>query len=240
MWGVSLIHPMLASFYVGDSLTHPVLAVLCGEFLRHILCWLLYVGSFSYTYRASFFIWRVSLTYPMLASLRGEFLLCTPWWLLDVCLTVTSPGDWWLLHVGIFSYTSRGCAYHTNCLSKTNLSVGVSSLKKKKVLNSLTHLMLASFCMEFLLKKEKAMKTKGVCVCVCVCARACVCVRACLRLCVCVCVWEREREREGGLNVKKINITAIMLSKVEAKVSTSYSWASSNWCWGSEISTNMK
>ena len=59
--------------------------------------------------------------------------------------------------------------------------------------------MLASFCMEFLLKKEKAMKTKGVCVC------------------VCVCVCERERGG-GGLNVKKINITAIMLSKVEAKV----------------------
>ena len=38
-------------------------------------------------------------------------------------------------------------------------------------------------------------------------------------MCVCVCVCEREREREGGgLNVKKINITAIMLSKVEAKV----------------------
>ena len=56
-----------------------------------------------------------------------------------------------MLYVGIFSYTSHGCAYHTNCLSKkqknkknhtqknrTNektkmisLSVGVSSLKKK-------------------------------------------------------------------------------------------------------------
>ena len=188
MWGVSLIHPMLASFYVGDSLTHPVLAVLCGEFLRHILCWLLYVGSFSLTYRACFFIWRVSLTYPMLASLRGEFLLRTPCWLLDVCLTVTSPGDWWLLHVGIFSYTSRGCAYHTNCLSKTKqIFLWEFLLKKKKekkkVLNSLTHLMLASFCMEFLLKKEKAMKTKEVCVC----------VRACVRACVRVCVRERER-----------------------------------------------
>ena len=41
---------------------------------------------------------------------------------------------------------------------KISLSVGVSSLKKKiinkKVLNSLTHLMQASFCMEFFLKKE--------------------------------------------------------------------------------------
>ena len=46
----------------------------------------------------------------------------------------------------------------------------------KKVLNSLTHLMLASFCMEFLLKKEKkAMKTKSKCVFVCVCV--CVCER---------------------------------------------------------------
>ena len=38
----------------------------------------------------------------------------------------------------------------------------------KKVLNSLTHLILASFCMQFLLKKKKAMKTKSKRVCVCV------------------------------------------------------------------------
>ena len=58
----------------------------------------------------------------------------------------------------------------------------------KKVLNSLTHLMLASFCMEFLLKKEKkAMKTKSKCVC------------ACVRACVCVC--ERENSKSGKINI---------------------------------------
>ena len=68
MWGVSLTHPVLASF-------------LCGEFLLHIPCWLhFYVGSFSYTSRAGFiFMWGVSLTHPVLASfLCGEFLLHIP------------------------------------------------------------------------------------------------------------------------------------------------------------------
>ena len=57
--------------------------------------------------------------------------------------------------LGFFSYTSQLLIY---IKEKISLSVGVSSLKKKinkKVLNSLTHLMLASFCMEFLLKKKK-------------------------------------------------------------------------------------
>ena len=78
------------------SLTHPLLASLCGAFLLHILCWLPYVGSFfmchveiflhilcwllfvwsfSYMYCASFFMWRVSLTHTMLAALCGLFLL---------------------------------------------------------------------------------------------------------------------------------------------------------------------
>ena len=66
----------------------------------------------------------------------------------------------------------------------------------KKVLNSLTYLMLASFCMEFLLKKKKkAMKTKGKC--------ARVCVRACVRACVCVCVCVKERT----LKVKRKKMT---------------------------------
>ena len=62
----------------GVSLTHPVLASLCGEFLLHILCWLLCVGSFSYMYCASFFMWRVSLTHPMLAALCGGISLTFP------------------------------------------------------------------------------------------------------------------------------------------------------------------
>ena len=69
IWGVSLTHPMLASF-------------LCGEFLLHILCWLFsfsfYLGSSSYTSRAGLiFIWGVSLTY-LLQTLYGEFLLIIP------------------------------------------------------------------------------------------------------------------------------------------------------------------
>ena len=90
----------------------------------------------------------------------------------------------------------------------------------KKVLNSLTHLMLASFCMEFLLKKEKkAMKTKK-----------CVCVRACLPACVRACVCERTVKVK-----KKQHSLVIMLSRVEAKVPSQApqgdSWASSNRFW---------
>ena len=65
MWGVSLTHSVLASF-VG-SFTHSVLASVCGEFFLHILCWFLYMGSFSYKSCAGFFMWGVSLTCPMLA-----------------------------------------------------------------------------------------------------------------------------------------------------------------------------
>ena len=95
--GVSLTHPVLASFFIwGVSLTHPLLVscfFLSGEFLLHIPCWLhLYLGSFPYTSRAvssssSFFfffffylgsfsytshdgftfLWGVSLTHPVLA-----------------------------------------------------------------------------------------------------------------------------------------------------------------------------
>ena len=99
-WGVSLTHPVLASF-------------LSGEFLLHIPCWLFFnLGSFSYTSNAGFifyvgsfcytshaglkklkyfgeflfhtpylflFIWGVSLTHPVLTSfLSGEFLLHNP------------------------------------------------------------------------------------------------------------------------------------------------------------------
>ena len=82
-------------------------------------------------------------------------------------------------------------AYQNKTNKMISLSVGVSSLKKKinnKFLNSLTHLRLASFFMEFLLKKEKkAMKTKSKCVC------------ACVRACVCVC--ERENSKSGKINI---------------------------------------
>ena len=56
MWGVSITHPVLASF-------------LCGEFLLHIPCWLhFYVGSSPYTPRVVFtFTQGVSLTLPVVA-----------------------------------------------------------------------------------------------------------------------------------------------------------------------------
>ena len=82
-------------FVWGVSLTHPVLASLCGEFpyveiFLHILCWLLFVWSFSYMYCASFFMWRVSLTHPMLAALCGLFLLHFHAWFFVCSFSYTS------------------------------------------------------------------------------------------------------------------------------------------------------
>ena len=57
IWGVSLTHPVLASFF-------------SGEFLLHTPCWLYFsLGSFSYTSHAGFIFY-------------GEFLLHIPYWLL--------------------------------------------------------------------------------------------------------------------------------------------------------------
>ena len=108
------------TFILGVSLTHPVLAsFLSGEFLLHIPCWLfLSVGSFSYTSHAGFFftffsflfIWGVSLTRPVLASFfYGEFLLHIP-----CCLSFSFfCGEfllqipcWLYFYLGSFSYTS--------------------------------------------------------------------------------------------------------------------------------------
>ena len=130
IWGVSLTHPVLASF-------------LFGEFLLHIPCWFhfylasfsytshapasfsytshaaffffffffffLNLGSFSYTSRAGFiFIWGVSLTHPVLASfLFGEFLLHIPCWfhfyLASFSYTSHAPAS--------FSYTSHAAFF---------------------------------------------------------------------------------------------------------------------------------
>ena len=91
--GVSLTHPVLASFLSGEfllhipcwfrvffiggvSLTHPLLAsFISGEFPLHIPCrffffffFFYYLGSFSYTSHDGFtFLWGVSLTHPVLA-----------------------------------------------------------------------------------------------------------------------------------------------------------------------------
>ncbi len=62
LWGVSLTHPMLASFLsrVGFSYTSHTRFFLSGEFLLHIPCLL--------------FVWGVSLTHPMLAFFLSFFL----------------------------------------------------------------------------------------------------------------------------------------------------------------------
>ena len=71
---------------------------LSGEFLLNIPCWLhFYVGSFSYTSHADFFMWGVCLTHPELPSLcfffGGGVLLHIPCWL--------------HFYLGSFSYTCR-------------------------------------------------------------------------------------------------------------------------------------
>ena len=105
MWGVSLTLSVLASFFIQEvSLTHLLLASLCGEFfLTHPVLASL-VESFSYMYCASFFMWRVSLTHPMLAALCGVFLFHfhASFFMWVASLTHLC----WLYTVGSFSYTS--------------------------------------------------------------------------------------------------------------------------------------
>ena len=98
-WGVSLKHPMLALFFIcGVSLTHPVLgSFLSGEFLIHIsFCLQFYAKSFSYTFRAGFFLF---------SFLSGEFLLLIPcWFYLQFLLHISC---WLNFCLESFSYTSR-------------------------------------------------------------------------------------------------------------------------------------
>ena len=128
MQGVSLTHPVLASFLF-----------LSGEFLLHIPCWLhIYAGSFSYTSCTGFiFIWGVSLTRPMLAYFflfffSGEFVLHIPYCFcfslpLSLSLSLSRCGEflldipcwlyfymrhfltqcWLHFYLGSFSYTSH-------------------------------------------------------------------------------------------------------------------------------------
>ena len=111
-------------------LTCPMLACSCWEFILHILCWLLdvgsfcytscawcwllCVGSFSYTSCAGFLMWGVFLTHPELASLCGEFSYtsCAGFFVWGVSLTCTVLASsceefllhipCWLLYVGVF------------------------------------------------------------------------------------------------------------------------------------------
>ena len=147
MWGVSLTHPVLASF-------------LYGEFLLHIPCWLhFYAANFSYTFRAGFFFSFVSgefVTHSALAwFFCGEFLLHIPWffcgefflhircWLLFVLiwgLSLTHPvlasylcGEF-LLHTPYWLYFYLGSFSYISCAGFICIW-GVS----------LTHPVLASF-----------------------------------------------------------------------------------------------
>ena len=112
IWGVSLTHRVLASFF-------------CGEFLLHIPCWLVfiwgvslpswlyfYLGRFSYTSRSCFiFLWGVSLTHPMLVSFlfsSGEFLFHIPCWLhFYLGSFFYTSGAGFFFSLGSFTYTSR-------------------------------------------------------------------------------------------------------------------------------------
>ena len=98
MWGVSLIHPMLASF-------------LSGEFFLHIPCWLhLYLGSFSYTSHTDFlFLWGVSLTHPVLSHFYPGSFSCTSCAVLIFMegVSLTHPMlPSFSFDLGSFSYTS--------------------------------------------------------------------------------------------------------------------------------------
>ena len=98
IWGVSLTHPVLASFSSGEFLLSILYWVhfYLGSF-SHTSCagFYCYLGSFSYTSCVGFiFVWAVSLTHPMLALFFcGEFLLHIPRSL--------------HFYLGSFSYTSH-------------------------------------------------------------------------------------------------------------------------------------
>ena len=130
-------HTMLPFYFIflilGVSITHPVLAFTCGEFLLHIPCWLyIYLGSFSYTSRSGFiFICGVSLTHPTLALLFCREFLTHPMlafyfifiYFLFWGVSLTHPvlasflcGEfrrlipyWLYFYLGSFSYTSHSC-----------------------------------------------------------------------------------------------------------------------------------
>ena len=128
IWGVSLTHPVLASFLSGEfsytshasfiflwgvSLTHPMLAsFLCGEF-PHILCWLLffYLVSFSYTSCTGFLnlSWEFFLHIPSVLALflYGEFPLHM----------ASSPLIWgvFITHPVLPSFLYRQFVLHVAC-----------------------------------------------------------------------------------------------------------------------------
>ena len=90
----------LKLLFLGVSITHPVLAFTCGEFLLHIICWLyIYLGRFSYTSRSGFiFTWGVSLTHPTLPLIFCEEFLTHPMLAFFLLLFFLISGEF-LLHI---------------------------------------------------------------------------------------------------------------------------------------------
>ena len=149
--------PMLASFLCGEFLLHVLswLLFLSREFPSHIPCWLhFYLGSFSYTSRAGFISMRgVSLTHPKLATfLWGEFLLHIPccffyfiWGvsLTHLVLALFLSGEF-LLYIPCLLYFSVGSFFYTSHAGYFFFFFLIWGV-------SLTHIVLASFlCQEFL------------------------------------------------------------------------------------------
>jgi len=97
MWGVSLTHPVLASF-------------LCEELLLHILCWLhFYLGSFFTCVMLASFLCGEFLVHILcwLYLLLGEFLLHIQCWLHFYVEFLLHIPCWLHFYLGSFSYTSR-------------------------------------------------------------------------------------------------------------------------------------
>ena len=87
MWGVSLTYPVLVSF-------------LCGEFLLHIPCWLLfYLGSFSYTSLHPLLFLIIYISYT-----SSSFFFSLSFFSVEFFLHISC---WFHSSLGSFSYTSR-------------------------------------------------------------------------------------------------------------------------------------
>ena len=109
MWGVSLTHPVLASFLAGKLLfdipcwlyfsvwsffyTSSVGFIFIWEFLLHIPCWLYYSVCLTHPVLALFLCWELLLHIPCWLCFSWEFLLHIP-----CCLH---------FYRGSFSYTPR-------------------------------------------------------------------------------------------------------------------------------------
>ena len=148
MWGVSLTHPMLASF-------------LCGEFPLHTPCCLyFYAGSFSYTSRGSLYIyiliystWGMSLLYIYYIYYLGNVSNTSS---ANVCLILHwgSLSEEFLLHIpasflsGVFLlHTLRWLHFYAESFSYTSRAGFIFIWGV-----SFTHPVLASFLSgEFLL-----------------------------------------------------------------------------------------